>query len=461
MGYTPDRRPIKVIRFYNGAETTRGRPVGWRSSADIRTELFDAIERAYALGFRRFVLYIPAGRPTGQVPFRLHQWQLLPDTLRDTLMWGIPDWLKTHSDCVMWPYLGVDMTPHRAWHGPEEEILLADHTDTYLHNEFMAGIVPWLDLSPVTPGQMGIGLDNSTKEESRAELIYYAELIRSMGGYCMGEAILDTTNVTGAPVIHLPHELLLDVPCWAKMGPPDGTDGYLVNFTAWWRAGWAITEGAHAGEHPLDGWDFSDATPTVPGMDTTTTEAIALCQNGHLTSSAYAAQWVARGFVLASQADGQDVYVLEGHGITPGSIPDPLPDPPASTLPAAETTATLTITTGDIAFDGETVEIGEGDFGTEINAALATLSTGEWHRIILRGEYTSNVAIDLRGFTAGLDVDCVGLRIHWEGEGKPVLFNGTADLHAVGGRYRVEGDNGDRNLFPTYLTSLIRGLRRT
>ncbi len=441
MSYTPDRRPIKVVRAYNGAAASpRGYAPGMRSTAEWRVNLFGALDRAYALGFRRFCLYVPAGRPAGQTLFRLQQWHMMPDGVRDVLSWGMPSWLAAHPDTTLFPYLGIDMSPNRDWHAPASSVVFADHTDPDKHAEFMAAILPWLALAP-QPGAVGIGLDNSTKIVSVPELRYYAELLRDMGSWVMGEALLDTKNTTDPPGPLGPaypfDDLIYDVPQWAVMGPSTGNNGYLVNYSVPYRAGWALDPSVPNYDeetYPTMGWSF----------DPETTEAIALVQNGHLTSVEQAEAWVARGYVLASQSDLQDAFVLGGHGITPGEIPDPLPDPPATTTPATETASTITFVGGALEIDGVAIVTNGDDFGADVNSALATLDTDAYHRIVLRGEHDSATAIALTGFTAGLDVDATGLRLLWSGEGAPLVMTGCPGVAIYGGRYRRLGESSDR-----------------
>lgn len=156
------------------------------------------------------------------------------------------------------------------------------------------------------------------------------------------------------------------------------------------------------------------------------------------------------GEIVVADSDSQ--VVIPGGADVSGVIREPNA---VTVLPS------LVASSEALEVDGVPVAYAGSDYGAFVNTELAGLSTGDFHTIVLRGEHTSTTAIDIGEFTGGLSIDATQLRLLWDGEGKPILFSGATDVLAAGGRYRVTGDTADRNLFPTYFTSLVRGLRRT
>lgn len=253
-----DRRPIKVIRPWAGLrDHPRGLRPGWRTAAEYCDSLAGELDRGHASGFRRFVVMVPAGKPHGQDHHGLSHWHHLPHAVRSFLVEWLPGWLFDRADVVVSPYLGFHVTTGRRYHAPFSAARIPSS------EEIADAVEPWLALSP-QPGQVGIGLDASMRDDCRAGFLAFAEEMRARGVWTMGEAIPEGPNG--------PHPDALLVPCWAR------------------RALLEIRDPAHQ-------WTWNAAT----------TEAIVLLQRG---DSGAAADYAARGYVLASAHDDLDAEVL-------------------------------------------------------------------------------------------------------------------------------------------------------
>lgn len=264
--FTSDRRPIKVIHAYNGTAThPRGLATNMQTATDYQTTLFNTLTSSYAAGFRRFSLHVPAGRQSGQTGFGWFHWKYLPDDVRAMLVWNLPQWLKDHSDAVIFPYMGFQVEGSNRFH------INYNTSSPPSQDQWDEAVEPWLALSP-QPGQVGIGCDASAQNGYFNYLLNYAEQMKQRGIWVVGEAIPDSPTGASQPL-----DYAYQMPFWTIYD-------YITTIARPLRATWT----------------FSSAS----------TEFILGFQNGDISSSAQALEWKNKGYVLASWGTTQDNYVL-------------------------------------------------------------------------------------------------------------------------------------------------------
>ena len=124
--FIPDRRPIIMLNTWNGCwpglcGSSAGVPNGnirgfhrsWRPDLDPQAavdELVAQLESKYAVGYRRFVTWLPAGTERNSY-MSSSQWWPLSFGTRHALNTTLRQWLAAHPDAEFGPYIGWDVLP--------------------------------------------------------------------------------------------------------------------------------------------------------------------------------------------------------------------------------------------------------------------------------------------------------------------------------------------------------------
>lgn len=107
--FTPDRRPARGINLFGGAQShpPSGGPDWWHVLDDLDgnglvdgvDSLLDVLDDAYADGWRRMMIILPAGSYPGI--FASSQWWTMPLEKRLSLTAALPAWLAVHADATL------------------------------------------------------------------------------------------------------------------------------------------------------------------------------------------------------------------------------------------------------------------------------------------------------------------------------------------------------------------------
>lgn len=112
--FQPDRRPFFFLSLYNGSYTSAApNPYGlennWKDSQpNPMNWLLMRLSGAYVTGYRRMLLYVPAGSPSGQGSsyFAADQWFNMPAAKQSGFLTGIAPWLASRPDLDVGVYMG-------------------------------------------------------------------------------------------------------------------------------------------------------------------------------------------------------------------------------------------------------------------------------------------------------------------------------------------------------------------
>ena len=104
-----DLRPQIFISTFNGSYSVgdRGLTFEWREGASNPTGwLLNTMTAYYNSGYRRIMLYLPAGHVSGDSNFGSDQWNTLPDYKKDFFRTDFKQWIRTRPDCAVGIYQG-------------------------------------------------------------------------------------------------------------------------------------------------------------------------------------------------------------------------------------------------------------------------------------------------------------------------------------------------------------------
>jgi hypothetical protein len=200
MRWKPDRRPIAVVRGYNGDHKnhTWGLAKPWREGGV--PWLVEELERLFVKGYRRFMISLPAGRekpPEGEkIPWPSAQWHVLDNagihapscSVRQDFAELLTPWLKERPDAHALLYQGFQVaSPYCRDMSLRRVPGLHSEKDTGVIYQNTAG---WLNLSPCNRApQIGFAFDNSSIPENQHVLVELAKTFRVWGIRVVGEAI--------------------------------------------------------------------------------------------------------------------------------------------------------------------------------------------------------------------------------------------------------------------------------
>jgi hypothetical protein len=112
--FVPDRRPAINVGIYAGycQYPPVGVPSWWdelddldgNGIADCVDELVERFDEAYAQGWRRFIMTLPAGSYLGLMSSS--QWWTMPPQKQQGLTLALPAWLDAHPDATLGAYVG-------------------------------------------------------------------------------------------------------------------------------------------------------------------------------------------------------------------------------------------------------------------------------------------------------------------------------------------------------------------
>ncbi len=205
--WTPDRRPVAVIRCYNGnKDNTYGLLPHWLDRGV--PWLLEALETLWSRGFRRFMITLPAGRENlRNIPWPSAQWEVLEDagihtvsgSVRQDFTDHLPGLLADKPEAQVLFYLGfrIKSAYNRDMNEAEvPDLRRADHRRVVHAN--MDGFI-YLTPDDARP-QIGFRLDNSSIPDNRDGLVALSHWFRAQDVSIGGEAI-PTEAGSNAPVL--------------------------------------------------------------------------------------------------------------------------------------------------------------------------------------------------------------------------------------------------------------------
>lgn len=261
--WAQDRRPIAAISLFNGTwDPPSGVPPNpyglldcWRrgsQSLDPKCAgqggvpwLMGEIRRRYKIGYRRFLLHLPAGKEQSQagIPLPSSQWHVIDSSEIDTTSGSVQQdfqeqltpWLAARPDVQVVIYQGLrfdsdnlpepwltrgDMDPDHA--------TVPDPTDPEHRNIIRQNTLGWLGLTPRSPlflwqpPQIGFAFDNSGVPNTRDALLAILQdpTLLGHGGrvFVSGEAIPHEVPSPPCQSVQLLPEYLTQAP-WFGLLP--------------------------------------------------------------------------------------------------------------------------------------------------------------------------------------------------------------------------------------------------
>lgn len=116
--FVPDRRPAVMVNLFGGSciNPPSGGPDGWIDNGDANGNdvpdsvdwLLERLDVRYAEGWRRIILYLPAGAYAGQY-LASSQWWPMPEIKRIYLTQRLPLWLAAHPTVSLGIYAGFEI----------------------------------------------------------------------------------------------------------------------------------------------------------------------------------------------------------------------------------------------------------------------------------------------------------------------------------------------------------------
>lgn len=269
QSWIPDRRPIAVIRCFAGIfEGRNGNKYGltpfWLKGGVSWLE--EELERLYKVGYRRFMINLPAGRekpPAGvKVPWASAQWQVLDDANIHTTTTGsvkqdfenlITPWLATHPDVQLLFYIGFLVKS--AYDRDMDGAFIPDPNNPTHLEIVKANTDGFINLSSNKKNsQVGFRLDHSATPENRSGLVALSEWFASNKLVSVGgEAIPTEADKSG---------YLMPMPAFINKCP------------------WLALHIVHRQRDPRRLWQFDPATTEVGvGLRKDTFEGLSLAQS--------------------------------------------------------------------------------------------------------------------------------------------------------------------------------------
>ena len=182
-----DRRPVRMINCFNGdLNDPLMRAAWWADDETAVTDLETRLSGGYLVGYRRFMLILPAGYPHNQHLMPSSQWLTMPRERRHRLMALLPRWKERTRDpsVKIYVYAGFALADPRKLEMPEQrDAETPDITRDWAW--FQANWRGWIEDCRID----GIGFDNSSNPKHVAAFVRVARVLSIAGIKCIGEAI--------------------------------------------------------------------------------------------------------------------------------------------------------------------------------------------------------------------------------------------------------------------------------
>lgn len=169
-GFIVDRRPIVMIRAWNGSYGPDN-PLGLVPDArgdDAGEHLVQGLERAYAQGWRRMMLVLPAGKPENEkIASTLDEWWQRSPRWRHNMTAALQQWTARRPDATLGLYTGIYLRGRKA---PAEA-------------HVARGLRPWLEA-----GVREFALDATSPHERRELFAWTSQWLAERGARAIMEA---------------------------------------------------------------------------------------------------------------------------------------------------------------------------------------------------------------------------------------------------------------------------------
>lgn len=185
---------IRAINCFNGnLKDAFGRADWWAIADDVAAvaKLESVLTRLDRMGWRRFLLILPAGHPHGRRYMSSSQWGPMPERRRDALMSMLPRWKADHPDTAIYVYAGFNIGDPTNLYMPQlrSELVVPDITRDW--SWFQANWRQWIEDCHID----GIGFDFAGAGMNRASFIRVARVLSVAGIRCIGEAVPTKTRL--------------------------------------------------------------------------------------------------------------------------------------------------------------------------------------------------------------------------------------------------------------------------
>ena len=178
---------IRTINLFNGnLKDPFGRADWWADDDEVAVAtLGKVLTRLYGIGWRRFMLILPAGHPRGRRYMSSSQWGPMPGRRRDALMSMLPRWKAEHPNAKIYVYAGFNVSDPTSLPMPQlrSELVVPDITQDW--SWFQANWRQWIEDCQID----GIGFDLASTKENRRAFVRVARVLAISGIRCIGEAV--------------------------------------------------------------------------------------------------------------------------------------------------------------------------------------------------------------------------------------------------------------------------------
>jgi hypothetical protein len=260
--WAANHMPIAAIALYNGsyaADDPWGLQECWRQGSREALNrcggrggvnwLVTELERRRRLGYRRFMLTLPAGRASGLARgqgWPSAQWHLLDTagietlpsskSVRRDLATLLTPWLAEHKDVQLLIYQGLRFNPNlpEPWKDRDMSYSIAPDLNMAFHRKVVQeNTIPWLQLTPRDPfsprlwpwtdtPRIGFAFDSTSSESTREALVAVLNDDTLFGTdvrvFISGEAIPQEPNpALPAPESDMHHRYIFRAPWFARL----------------------------------------------------------------------------------------------------------------------------------------------------------------------------------------------------------------------------------------------------
>ncbi len=193
IGFNVDRRPVRMINTFNGNPADpHGRHPGWAEEDTKAIKWLEReLDRAWARGYTRIILNLPAGRDrsidpkTGKgVYMSASHWLPMSEARRDRLSAFCRKWLDAHPGATLGLYTGFDLDPDPS------DMNYIGHTipdfSVEADREAMFDLIqPWIEECRFTE----VWWDVASKADRRDEAVRFSQWLGARGIKAGGEAM--------------------------------------------------------------------------------------------------------------------------------------------------------------------------------------------------------------------------------------------------------------------------------
>lgn len=181
--FTVDRRPVKMIRTFNGHKDHPNGLAPWWTKPDAVDELVHRLDKYVAAGLQRFALLLPGGHDMASSKMPAAQWHTIPAWKRQALLRALPAWSRQHPHTSLGIYEGFRITRDvRSIKSRESEMRLPDpdrSADARFLDDNWSG---WASC-----GFDAVYLDNAGRPENRRAAVNLFSYYKDRGVRAVGE----------------------------------------------------------------------------------------------------------------------------------------------------------------------------------------------------------------------------------------------------------------------------------